>query len=124
MPHSGSQPGNNGQKLGFTYVNEAAVSRAKPGIASEGNLQIMPLSQMRAGERVRVVRVDCDDANPRLVGMGLTPGTILQVKRHAPLGDPTEIEVRGFALSLRKGEAAALQVVPVEGEANLGSDGQ
>lgn len=204
MPHSGSQPGNNVQKLGFTYVNEAAVSRAKPGIASEGNLQIMPLSQMRAGERVRVVRVDCGEANPRLVGMGitqgavltvlshldsgsvlvecqgqrwglgagmaerigverweaamprmtlgeatigsrvrvvgyapgagdykrkllgmgLTPGTILQVKRHAPLGDPTEIEVRGFALSLRKGEAAVLQVVPVEGEANLGSDGQ
>lgn len=64
------------------------------------------------------------DYKRKLLGMGLTPGTILRVKRHAPLGDPTEIEVRGFALSLRKGEAAVLQVVPVEGEANLGSDGQ
>lgn len=46
----------------------------------------------------------------KLLSMGLTPGTHFTVTRQAPMGDPIEIEVRGFKLSLRKGEAAALQV--------------
>ncbi len=54
----------------------------------------------------------CRDYKRKLLAMGLTPGTEFTVKRHAPLGDPTEIEVRGFRLSLRKGEADALVVEP------------
>jgi ferrous iron transport protein A len=46
----------------------------------------------------------------KLLAMGLTPGTELRVTRVAPMGDPVEIQVRGFRLSLRKDEAAALQV--------------
>ncbi|MEM7675370.1 MAG: ferrous iron transport protein A, partial [Myxococcota bacterium] len=46
----------------------------------------------------------------KLLAMGLTPGTHFIVTRQAPMGDPIQIEVRGFKLSLRKGEAAALQV--------------
>lgn len=46
----------------------------------------------------------------RLLAMGLTRGTEFTVSRVAPLGDPVEINVRGFALSLRKHEAAALMV--------------
>lgn len=46
----------------------------------------------------------------KLLSLGLTPGTHFTVTRQAPMGDPIEIEVRGFKLSLRKGEAAALQV--------------
>lgn len=46
----------------------------------------------------------------KLLSMGLTPGTHFTVTRQAPMGDPIEVEVRGFKLSLRKGEAAALQV--------------
>ncbi len=46
----------------------------------------------------------------KLLAMGLTPGTEIEVVRHAPLGDPTDIRVRGFHLSLRKDEAEALQV--------------
>jgi ferrous iron transport protein A len=46
----------------------------------------------------------------KLLAMGLTPGTQFTVTRYAPLGDPVEIQVREFALSLRKDEAAALQV--------------
>ncbi len=52
----------------------------------------------------------------KLLAMGLTPGTVLQVMRHAPLGDPTEIQVRNFRLSLRKDEADALLVMPAGGE--------
>jgi ferrous iron transport protein A len=46
----------------------------------------------------------------KLLSMGLTPGTHFTITRQAPMGDPIEIEVRGYKLSLRKGEAAALQV--------------
>lgn len=46
----------------------------------------------------------------KLLAMGLTKGTSFTVARIAPMGDPVEIQVRGFALSLRKGEASALLV--------------
>lgn len=49
----------------------------------------------------------------KLLAMGLTPGTEFTVTRVAPLGDPVEILVRGFKLSLRKDEAAALIVTPL-----------
>ena len=46
----------------------------------------------------------------RLLAMGLTPGTEFQVTRYAPLGDPVEIKIRGFSLTLRKNEAEVLLV--------------
>lgn len=48
----------------------------------------------------------------KLLAMGLTPGVLLKVTRFAPLGDPIQIEVRGYALSLRKKEAETLILVP------------
>ena len=47
----------------------------------------------------------------RLLSMGLTPGTEFLVERRAPLGDPVEISLRGFRLSLRRAEAAQLRVL-------------
>lgn len=46
----------------------------------------------------------------RLLAMGLTPGTKFEVTRFAPLGDPIEIKIRGFSLSLRKAEANVLLI--------------
>lgn len=46
----------------------------------------------------------------KLLAMGLTKGTEFTVQRIAPMGDPVEIEVRGFSLSLRKAEASTLVV--------------
>ncbi|MEZ5671545.1 MAG: FeoA family protein [Thiotrichaceae bacterium] len=46
----------------------------------------------------------------KLLAMGLLPGTEFSVTRHAPMGDPVEISVRGFSLSLRKDEADVLLV--------------
>lgn len=46
--------------------------------------------------------------------MGLTPGAELVVTRIAPMGDPLEIRTRGFSLSLRKGEAAAVEVEKIQ----------
>jgi ferrous iron transport protein A len=50
----------------------------------------------------------------KLLAMGLTPGTEFTVTRHAPLGDPVEILLRGFKLSLRKDEAKTLLVEEVK----------
>jgi ferrous iron transport protein A len=46
--------------------------------------------------------------------MGLTPGVTVILKRIAPLGDPVEIGIRGYNLSLRKTEAQAVEVEPLE----------
>ena len=48
----------------------------------------------------------------RLLEMGLVPGTEVEVVRLAPLGDPMELKVRGFLLSVRKDEASHVQVEP------------
>ncbi len=46
----------------------------------------------------------------RLLAMGLTPGTPFSITRFAPMGDPVEIKIRGFSLTLRKDEAAVLLI--------------
>ena len=50
------------------------------------------------------------DLPARLLEMGLVPGTEVEVVRLAPLGDPMELKVRGFLLSVRKDEAAHVEV--------------
>ncbi|MGI0495293.1 ferrous iron transport protein A [Alkalinema pantanalense CENA528] len=74
------------------------------------------LRDVAIGARLRVVGYEptARDYKRKLLAMGLTPGTELQVTRHAPLGDPTAIQVRSFHLSLRKAEADALMVEFIE----------
>jgi ferrous iron transport protein A len=74
------------------------------------------LKALRVGEQASVVGYDrgAPGYRHRLLSMGLTPGTTLMVTRIAPLGDPVEIEVRGYSLSLRKEEAEVLKVDRVE----------
>jgi Fe2+ transport system protein FeoA len=75
----------------------------------------MQLKDLKAGEKARIVSLGQGQPayRQRLIAMGLLPGTEFTVSRIAPLGDPVEISVRGFALSLRKGEADILQLVEV-----------
>jgi ferrous iron transport protein A len=69
------------------------------------------LADVVAGERARIVRVGGAAAtNRRLADMGLVRNTVVSVRRVAPLGDPMEIEVRGYRLSLRKAEARGIEV--------------
>ena len=71
-----------------------------------------PFSALRRGDHVEIVGYGAmpDQYRNRLLSLGLTPGTRFRVERHAPLGDPVEISLRGFRLSLRASEAAELQV--------------
>jgi ferrous iron transport protein A len=65
-----------------------------------------------AGDNCRILGFTQPNTGYRkkLLAMGLTPGTAFTVKRLAPLGDPIEIYVRGFSLSLRKTEASVLSI--------------
>lgn len=76
----------------------------------------MRLHDLNIGDKARIVRILDGDKiyRQRLIAMGLIPGTEFRVARMAPLGDPIEIIVRGFALSLRKGEAGILELEEVK----------
>lgn len=69
------------------------------------------LSALLVGQRGRVTALELPpEHRQRLLEMGLTVGTEFQVVRYAPMGDPLEIKVRGYHLSLRKREAAGVLV--------------
>lgn len=70
------------------------------------------ISELKVGDRAKVAGFTDTGRGYRrkLLTMGLTPGAEIAIVRVAPLGDPVEIRVRGFSLSLRKEEAAALNV--------------
>ncbi len=72
----------------------------------------MSLGDLAVGDRGQVTGYQEGSRayRKKLLSMGLTPGAQFSVTRVAPLGDPIEIQVRGFKLSLRKDEAAAVQV--------------
>jgi len=72
----------------------------------------MTLKDLQVGDRAKVAGYHEGGSAYRrkLLSMGLTPGAELSVTRVAPMGDPVEIRVRGFALSVRREEAAALSV--------------
>lgn len=64
------------------------------------------LAELPVGNQARVVQIDgVDEICVRLMEMGITPGAEVKRIGTAPLGDPIEIEVRGYRLSLRKSEA-------------------
>jgi ferrous iron transport protein A len=75
----------------------------------------MRVDELHIGHKARIVSLLRGDRSyrHRLITMGLIPGTEFTVLRMAPLGDPIEIDVRGFTLSLRKQEANILQIEEV-----------
>lgn len=69
------------------------------------------LRQAKIGETVRVVRLSGEGAvKRRIMDMGLTKGADVYIRKVAPLGDPIEVSVRGYELSLRKADAEMIEV--------------
>jgi len=70
------------------------------------------LKMLAVGDQGKIVGFDKAGKayRKKLLAMGLTPGTEFKVTRFAPLGDPVEIKIRGFSLSLRKNEATVLLI--------------
>jgi Fe2+ transport system protein FeoA len=72
-----------------------------------------PLSALKIGSKATVAEIKvAPESKPRLMEMGLLVGTEVELVRFAPLGDPLEIKVRGYNLSLRKHEAELILVRP------------
>lgn len=72
---------------------------------------IQPLANLAPGESGRIQNVSGKaEVRNRLKEMGLTNGTWVRLVRVAPLGDPVELHVRGYRLSVRKSEAAAVAI--------------
>ena len=71
----------------------------------------MTLRQIPSGKTVRVVKLEGEGAvKRRIMDMGITKGTQIEVRKVAPLGDPMEITVRGYELSVRKADADSIIV--------------
>jgi ferrous iron transport protein A len=72
---------------------------------------VTTLAQLPLGTSGRVVRiVGSDQISARLLEMGLTPGVDVQVLGSAPLGDPIELALRGYRLSVRRSEADRVEI--------------
>lgn len=70
-----------------------------------------PLSDLKPTESGRVVSISgSGQLKHRLVAMGVTPGAWLIVRKFAPLGDPMEINIRNYALSIRRHDARSIMV--------------
>lgn len=71
----------------------------------------MTLNELKPGEHGTVLSIgEKGPVRRRFMDMGVTPGAIIKVIKVAPLGDPIEINIRGYELSLRKSEAKQIEI--------------
>jgi len=77
--------------------------------------KIFTLGDLKIGESGYVKSVDADNARRRrIVDMGITPGTHIRIVKAAPMGDPLEVSLRGYTLSLRREDAKSIQLLSDE----------
>ena len=75
----------------------------------------MTLCELEIGRKARIISVDGSGAlRDRLLDMGLTPRTLVMIRKAAPLGDPIELTLRSYELTLRKDDAKNIRVERVE----------
>ena len=83
-----------------------------------------PLSSVAVGTTATVAEIKLPpESRPRLMEMGLLVGTTVELVRFAPLGDPVEIKVRGYNLTLRKNEAEQILVKVAGDKRRVTGDG-
>jgi len=74
-------------------------------------VESLTLKDLKPGQKCKIVKVrGRGEINKRILEMGVTPGSVLELERIAPLGDPMDIKVKGYHLSLRKDEAEGIDV--------------
>jgi Fe2+ transport system protein FeoA len=74
-------------------------------------MSVKKLSELKKGDKGKIVSITGGgNVNRRLMEMGLVAGSEVEMQRVAPLGDPIEVRIKGYNLSLRKQEAAGIQV--------------
>lgn len=73
----------------------------------------MTLDNLKAGNSAVIINVGGTGAlRRRLLDMGLTPKTLVKVRKIAPMGDPMEIYLRGYVLTIRAEDAAKIEITP------------
>ena len=81
----------------------------------------MTLNELKIGDSGVITAVGGEGAlRCRLLDMGLTPRTVVTLRKVAPMGDPIEISLRGYELTLRKEDAKNIEVLPLEHEKGRG----
>ena len=101
-----------GQRLAIS--DEIAQKIAVRNIAEGDAVELQNMSELQVGESGIVVKLVGPKAlRKRLLDMGLTRGTLLKVNQIAPLGDPIELLIRGYKLSLRKADADSIMIEKV-----------
>jgi DtxR family Mn-dependent transcriptional regulator len=74
-------------------------------------MTIVKLKDLKPGQKGKVMKINArGETNRRIVEMGVTPGAVVEVERVAPLGDPIDIKVKGYHLSLRKDETEGIEI--------------
>ena len=96
-----------------TATTRSDSAADEPSHVSIRHPQALPLSSLSPGSIAMVTDIRLPRSHrPRLMEMGLLVGTRVQLVRFAPLGDPVEIKLRGYHLSLRKNDADQIWVSP------------
>jgi DtxR family Mn-dependent transcriptional regulator len=90
---------------------EDCIEDLKKKESSEAARKVIGLDKLKPGRKGKIVKIAGGNGNgKRIVEMGVTPGTLIEVERVAPLGDPIQVKVRGYHLSLRRDEANRISV--------------
>lgn len=91
------------------FIFEGQLAKTNTCYFRRGSMK--SLKDVKVGESATVVRLDGEGAiKRRIMEMGITKGVKIYVRKVAPLGDPIEINVRGYELSLRKEDAELVEV--------------
>lgn len=76
---------------------------------------MISLKDVSVGNNATIIKINCSGPiKRRLMDMGLTKGTQVHVRKVAPLGDPIEVNVRGYELSLRKSDSELIEVEVID----------
>ncbi len=79
-------------------------------------MNMLTLKEVKVGQSCRVLKINGEGAlRRRIMDMGITRHTEIYVRKVAPLGDPLEVKVRGYELTIRKSEASIIEVELIAG---------
>lgn len=83
-----------------------------PKYGKDGNIGMKTLRSAKPGDTVKVVKINGEGAlKRRIMDMGVTKGVEIYVRKVAPLGDPIEVTVRGYELSVRKADSDLIEII-------------
>ncbi len=89
-------------------------SRSSRPMTSDAAHPCVPLDRLAPGRPARICAHERELVPPRLEELGFVPGTVVEIVRRAPLGDPIEVDVRGYRVCIRRADAATLCTTPAE----------